>query len=76
MMTTKEEKVYEDLLRRMARRQGFIAIKSRTRDPRATEFNGWKVVDAQSKATVAGSSDKFILTAEQVEQSLTTGERQ
>jgi hypothetical protein len=38
-MTT--EKVREDRLRRMARRQGFTLRKSRTRDPRALTYGAY-----------------------------------
>jgi hypothetical protein len=75
-MTTKEEKVFEDRLRRMAQRQGLIAIKSRTRDPNAAFYNSWKFVKAQSKISVAGHSNDFCLEAWQVGKFLTKREWQ
>lgn len=39
------DKVREDRLRRMARRQGLRLIKSRRRDPRALDYEAYWVMD-------------------------------
>jgi hypothetical protein len=44
-MVEGEEKVRENRLRRMARRQGMALVKSRTRDPRALDFGGFMLVE-------------------------------
>ena len=41
------EKVRENRLRRMARRQGLVLKKSRVRDPRALDYGKWLIVDAR-----------------------------
>lgn len=49
-----EEKVRENRLRRMAERQDLRLVKSRTRDPRATGYGCWMIVDVDANAAVAG----------------------
>jgi hypothetical protein len=51
------DKVREDRLRRMAKRQGLELVKSRRRDPRALGFGRYMIVDAASNAVVAGEID-------------------
>jgi hypothetical protein len=44
----KKEKVRENLLRRMADRQGLKLMKSRRRDPNACDFGTYQLVDART----------------------------
>lgn len=53
MVTTQEQKVYENRLRRMAERQGLALSKSRRRDPRALDFDRWAILDERGRP-VAG----------------------
>lgn len=48
------EKTRETRLRRMAERQGFKLMKSRTRDGRALDYGRWWVVDPNTNGIVAG----------------------
>ncbi len=48
------EKVRENRLRRAAERQGLALHKSRTRDPRALDYDRWWIVDVPTNAIVAG----------------------
>jgi len=62
------DKVREDRLRRAARRQGLILEKSRRRDPRATDFGAFRIVNEQTSAVVASGADGgFGLNLDQVE---------
>jgi len=47
------EKVRENRLRRMARRQGLALRKSRRRDTRAVDYGQYLLVDARLNAAVA-----------------------
>jgi hypothetical protein len=51
-MTSAEEKVRENRLRRMAARQGMMLRKSPRRDPRAWDYNTWMVCDADTGLVV------------------------
>jgi len=42
------EKVRENLLRRMADRQGYKLLKSRARDPRDLTFGGYQLINLQT----------------------------
>ena len=42
---TDSEKVREDRLRRMARRQGLQLVKNPRRDPRATDYGSYMLVE-------------------------------
>jgi hypothetical protein len=42
-MTTGQDKIYENRLRRMAGRQGLVLSKSRTRDPLALTYGCWYI---------------------------------
>jgi hypothetical protein len=44
VVATTSEKVRENLLRRVADRQGLALRKSRTRDPRAIDYDRWMIV--------------------------------
>jgi hypothetical protein len=48
------EKVRENRLRRMAKRQGLDLVKFRVRDPRALDYGRWLVVDPFTNSIVAG----------------------
>ena len=62
------EKVRENRLRRMARRQGYALVKSRSRDPRAMDYDRWMINDPDSNTVVAGElSSPRAMTADQVE---------
>jgi hypothetical protein len=50
-----EEKVREDRLRRMAKRQDLILHKSRTRDPRAVDFGKYALTDARWSKPPSGA---------------------
>lgn len=52
-------------LRRAAKRQHLSITKSRVRDPRAVDYQRWKVVDIHTNKIVAG--DRFGLTLDEVE---------
>lgn len=49
------EKVRENRLRRMAERQGFALTKSRRRDPRATDYGMFMIINAQTNTVVTGT---------------------
>lgn len=57
------EKVHENLLRRMAQRQGFTLHRSRRRDPLALDYGTWTI---NGKGAPRGS-----LTLDEVEHFLT-----
>lgn len=61
------EKVRENLLRRMADRQGLALTKSRRRDPRALDYGRYRLV--RGRATVLDTK-----TLDDVEAYLTGGE--
>lgn len=50
------EKVRENRLRRAAERQGFKLSKSRRRDPRATDYGGFMLIDVSTNGVVAGGN--------------------
>lgn len=47
-----DEKVKENRIRRMADRQGYRLVKSRSRDPNAIDFGLYGLVDIQTNGTV------------------------
>jgi hypothetical protein len=49
------EKVHENLLRRMAERQGYKFHKSRRRDPRATDYGTFTLTPEKGKPRVFAS---------------------
>jgi len=67
------DKVRENLLRRMAARQGLALMKSRRRDPRAVDFGTYMLVDPDTNAVVAAGSDGhgYGLTLDDIEEWLT-----
>lgn len=64
------DKVRENLLRRMAQRQGFVLERSRRRDPKAKDFGKYRLlvdhrdIDAHRKTT------PYNLTLHEIEQRL------
>jgi hypothetical protein len=65
------DKIRENRLRRMADRQGLVLRKSARRDPRATDYGLYALVNR----TNAGAWDgRFTLTLEDVERHLTGGD--
>lgn len=58
-----DEKVRENRLRKMAKRQGYELQKSRRRDPRAIDYGGWMIVDPDSNGVVEGSNYSMDLDA-------------
>jgi hypothetical protein len=67
-----DTKVRENLLRRMAERQGLALRKSRTRDPRALDYDRWMIVDlTKNSAPVGvGPTGKPSMTLNEVEANL------
>lgn len=51
------DKVRENRLRRMAKRQGLRLEKSRRRDPKAVDYGGYMLIDIRSNGIVYGSDD-------------------
>ena len=49
------DKVLENRLRRALARRGLTLLKSRRRDPRATDYAGYMIADAYTNAAVAGA---------------------
>lgn len=68
-----QEKVRENRLRRMAKRQGLVLIRARRRDPRAEDFGRYWLVDAERNIDVAGRS--YGLSIDEIENWLTDDER-
>jgi hypothetical protein len=66
-----DDKVRENRLRRMAERQGLILQRSRRRDPRATEYGMYRLLDAETGAP-ASVGDTFRLSLDEIEETLTT----
>ena len=66
-----EDKVRENRLRRAAQRQGLTLTKSRRRDPRATDYGTYMLVDRQTNAVVAsGSQSGYGLSLDDVDKAL------
>jgi hypothetical protein len=76
MATSTTEKVRENRVRRMAERQGLALAKSRRRDPRATDYGTYMLVDPTSNSVVAGTAatGRPEFTLDDVEQYLTGDE--
>ena len=54
-MTDAEFKVFENRLRRMAKRQGLRLEKTRRRDPRALDYGKYMLVNVETNAVVFGA---------------------
>ena len=70
-------RVLENRLRRAAKRQGLVLIKSRSRDPRAIDYGGYMLADAEDNTVVAGElgSSRSLSLTEIAEQLLETSEQ-
>jgi hypothetical protein len=67
-----EEKIRENRLRRMAERQGLKLEKSRRRDPRATGYGTYMLVDPDRNTIVAGDRNSgYGMSLEEIEKALT-----
>lgn len=53
-----EQKVRERRIRRMAERQGYKLVKSRRRDPRATDYGACELVPVKGKPRAFKSIDE------------------
>ena len=69
-----EDKVRENRLRRAAKRQDFILVRSRRRDERSTAYGLYAVIDPNTGGTVnpCGPNDIHTWTLDEVEQYLTS----
>lgn len=66
------EKVRENRIRRMAKRQGLYLEKSRRRDPKAVDYGGYMLIDEKSDTVVLGSDGfPYQATLDDVEEYLT-----
>lgn len=69
--TLEADKVRENRLRRMAERQGLRVEKSRRRDPRATDFGTYHLVDVETNTIVAyGLQSGYGLSLDEIEAAL------
>lgn len=67
-------KVYENRLRRMAKRQGLELRKSKRKDPRALDFGRWAIFTEGGAPVVGLERDRFTLDLADVERHLTGNE--
>jgi hypothetical protein len=72
VVATTSEKVRENLLRRVADRQGLALRKSRTRDPRAIDYDRWMIVSLiPGRPDIGtGPTGKPTMTLDEVEANL------
>lgn len=74
MPTNNEDKIRENRLRRAAERQGLRLEKSRRRDPRASEYGTYHLVNVQTNTLAArGMSGGYGLNLDEIERNLTEG---
>ena len=72
-MTTQQFKIYENRLRRAARRQGLRLEKSRMRDPRGAAYGTYQLVDTRTNTVECyGTPDGYGLTIVEIAQQLNT----
>jgi hypothetical protein len=69
-MTPRRYKTYEDRLRRMARRQGLNLLKSRRRDPRAYDYNGYMLADENDRAVAGHAPHTYSMSIDEIEKYL------
>lgn len=68
---TDTDKVRENRLRRAAQRQGLILARSRRRDPRATDYGTYMLVDPSTNFVVAhGLQSGYGLSLDEIENAL------
>jgi hypothetical protein len=65
-----EEKIRENRLRRMAQRQGLMLSKSRRRDPRATDYGTYMLVDSTNGMVAYGLQSGYGLDLDEIEAAL------
>jgi hypothetical protein len=65
-MTDTAFKVIENKARRMAERQGLELMKSRRRDPRATDFGTYKLIAAGTGELIYGATTGYGLTLTEI----------
>lgn len=70
-MTSQNEKVRENRLRRMAHRQGYALKKSGRRDPRATDYGKYWITDPNTNTMV---TDEKGMSLDEIEAWLTSDE--
>jgi hypothetical protein len=63
-MTPMQRKTFENLLRRMAKRQRLFLMKRRRRDPRSYDFNGFMIVDKNGRPVAGRDFSLSIVEAE------------
>lgn len=74
MATATADKTRENRLRAAAKRQGYLILKSRSRDPRAAGYGGWMIVNLRSNSVEAGEIDSpRAMSLDDVEKWLTDG---
>jgi hypothetical protein len=65
------DKVRENQLRRAAHRQGLMLAKSRRRDPRATDYGTYMLVDPSTNTIVAGNTESgYGMSLDEIETAL------
>lgn len=63
------EKVRENRIRRMLKRQGYSLVKSRRRNPQAIDYGGYMIIDTDRNYVVFGSNAyAFSATLDDVEE--------
>jgi hypothetical protein len=66
-----EDKIRENRARRAAQRQGLMLTKSKRRDPRATDYGTYMLIDAHTNAVIAyGLESGYGLSLDEVEYQL------
>ena len=64
----RSEKVRENRLRRMAKRQNLLVCKSRRRDPMALDYGLYHIVDLYTNGIVTGAGPfDYMMTLDEVE---------
>lgn len=77
MTTTSSDRNRENRLRRLAARQGLKLKKSRRRDPYASDYGGYWIIEPRSKAVATFlRGDQFGLTLDTVEWWLTSDKKE
>jgi predicted DNA-binding transcriptional regulator AlpA len=62
--------IRENRLRRMAERQLLKLLKSRRRDPRAYDFEGWMICDLNNNVVAGGHPNAYGMSIDEVEEYL------
>ena len=73
-MTPRQVKTYESKVRRAAKRQGLVLVKSRRRDPNAWDYGTYGLLDVRTRRLVVGDHDTgFGLSLSEVHVALVEG---